>query len=220
MTVTPASGTVEVGQDGKASIPVSLSASPEVVEGFTSVPIELSSTTALPRLSLPVSIVGAGDTARLCTTLGTTNTGHGLDQFETPGDGATTPVTVGGREARQFVQKVPGNLNMYFRVDNRLVFDGTTSATFTVDYFDAGTDGWSLQYDAHGGSAYQGAGSVQNQGTDTWRTATFTVPDAGFADRENEQTDFRIATGMPLIVSGVHLTASGPAVLPMDLCGR
>jgi hypothetical protein len=75
-----------------------------------------------------------------------------------------------------------------------------------------------VQYDAHGGSAYQSAGSIALQGTNTWKTATITVPDAGFAGRENEQTDFRIASGASMIISALHLSISGPTALPMTLC--
>jgi hypothetical protein len=72
VTVTPDSGTVPVAADGTATATVFLSASAEVVQGFTSIPFTLSSASAteLPRLDLPVALVGAGDTAGVCTTLG------------------------------------------------------------------------------------------------------------------------------------------------------
>jgi hypothetical protein len=112
------------------------------------------------------------------------------------------------------VQRVPNSLNMYFTVDNRLAFDGKFGTTFTIDYYDSGTDGWMLQYDAHGSSAYRVAEVVNRQATNAWKTATITVPDAGFADRENDHTDFRIASGTPVIISGVHLAVSGRGALP------
>jgi predicted alpha-1,2-mannosidase len=219
VTVTPSSGTAQVGADGTASVAVSLSASPDVVQGFASIPLTLSTPSAtLPQLQFPVALVGAGDTAGVCATLGDQNTANGVSQYETPGDGATTPVTIGGRAARETVQKVPGDLNMYFKVDDRLAAAGDFGTTFTIDYYDSGTDTWTLQYDSHDGSAYQAAGVVTRNDTDTWKTATFTVPDAAFGGRENEQTDFRLASGSPMTVSGVHLAISGPGVLPMDLC--
>jgi hypothetical protein len=220
VTVTPASGTAQVGADGTATVAVSLSAAPDVVQGFTSIPMTVSTSSApLPHLDFPVAIVGAaGAGASICATLGTRNVSNGLSQYETPGDGATTPVTVDGRDARETVQRVPGDLNMYFKVDDRLAVNGTFTTTFDVDYYDSGTDTWTLQYDAQGGSAYQSAGVITRTGTNTWKTAVFTVPDAGFAGRANEQTDFRIASGSPLTVSGTHLAISGPGVLPMNLC--
>jgi predicted alpha-1,2-mannosidase len=219
VTVTPSSGTVQVGADGTGSVDVSLSASPDVVQGFTSIALGLTAAgTALPRLEFPVALVGSGDTAKVCTTLGEQNVVNGVSQYETPGDGATTPVVVDGRSARQTVVKVPGNLNMYFKVDDGLAAGGTFAATFTIDYYDSGTGAFQVQYDQSGGSAYQSAGSVQLQNTGTWKTATLTVPDAGFAGRENEQTDFRIASGSSLVVSALHLSVSGPTVLPMALC--
>ncbi|MCU1687700.1 MAG: alpha,2-mannosidase [Amycolatopsis sp.] len=220
VTVTPSSGTAQVGSDGTATVAVSLSAAPDVVQGFTSIPVVVSTPSAsLPRLDFPVAVVGAaGSGASICTTLGTQNVSNGLSQYETPGDGATAPVTVDGRDARETVQRVPGDLNMYFKVDDRLAANGTFATTFSIDYYDSGTDTWMLQYDSQGNSAYQVAGVITRGGTNTWKTATFTVPDAGFAGRENEQTDFRLASGSPLTVSGVHLAVSGPGVLPMDLC--
>jgi predicted alpha-1,2-mannosidase len=219
VTVTPSSGTVQLAPDGTGSVDVSLSAAPDVVQGFSSIALTLTSpSTALPRLEFPVALVGDGDTAKVCTALGEQNVSNGLAQYETPGDGATTPVTIDGRNARQTVQKVPNNLNMYFTVDNGLAHDGNFATVFTLDYYDSGTDSFQVQYDAHNGSAYQSAGSVTRTATNTWKTATLTVPDAGFAGRENEQTDFRIASGTSVTIASVHLSISGPTTLPMALC--
>ncbi|WP_051951562.1 GH92 family glycosyl hydrolase [Actinacidiphila yeochonensis] len=222
VTVTPATGTTTVGADGKAQVELSVSAAADAPQGFEAVPIALSSTDTkipLPTLSFPVSVVGTGDTATACTTLGDTNTAQGLAQHEVGGDGSTTPQTVGGQSARTTVPLVTDDLNMYFQLDKRLAFGTTSSTTFTISYYDSGTDSWSLQYDAAGTSgAYTRALSVTNTNTDTWKTATVTVPDSYFANRENGSSDFRIASGSPVTVHSVRTETSGPGVLPMNLC--
>lgn len=86
-----------------------------------------------------------------------------------------------------------------------------------------------MQYDSSNpkGGPHQGAytlaGSVQRTGTGTWKTATFTVPDARFANRENGGTDFRLisgGTGDPYAVT-VHSAAvsvTGRGVRSENLC--
>jgi predicted alpha-1,2-mannosidase len=222
VTVTPTSGTAAVAPDGTATVNVTVSAANNAKQGFDSViPITLTSTPAvsLPRLDLPIAVVGPGDTARTCTTLGAANVDNGLTQVETSGDGVTTPVTVGGQSGRQTVERVPGGLHMYFRLDSRIASNGNFSTTFTFNYYDSGTNSWTLQYDAHGGSAYTRALAVTNQGTNTWKTATVTVDNAGFAQRQNARSDFRIASAGPVTIHSVQTTVSGPGVLSMDLCG-
>jgi predicted alpha-1,2-mannosidase len=217
VTVSPSSGTAAVS-GGVASVTVSLTAAEGVTQGFTSIPLALRSSVALSPLQVPVAVVGSDDVAQVCGVLGDANVSHGLAQFETPGDGVTTPVTVDGRSARKTVERVPGGLHMYFTVDHRIAQEGRFATTFTIDYYDEGTNSWSLQYDAAGGSAYQHATTVTNQASNTWKTAAVTVPDAGFAHRQNDRTDFRLASGGPVTIHQVSASISGPGVLPMDLC--
>jgi predicted alpha-1,2-mannosidase len=217
LTVTPAEGTLAVGPDGTAKVDVSVSAAPDAKQGFGSIPISLSSNVALPRVSLPVSVIGPGNTARVCTVLGASNVDNGLTQRELAGDGVTAPVTVDGISGRKTVLRVPNNLNMYFRVDRRLAFDGQFTVDFEVTYHDSGTFGWTLQYDSTD-NPYKGAKTIVNQGTNTWKTVTITVVDARFAERENEQTDLRIASDQSVTIHSVRATISGDKVLPMDLC--
>jgi predicted alpha-1,2-mannosidase len=219
VTISPDSGTLPVSADGSATTTVNISASTDATQGFTTIPVTLTSSPSatLPGLDLPVTVIGPGDTATTCTTLGATNVDCGLSQVENNGDGVTTPVTVGGMSGRTTVPVTSG-LYMYFRVDPRIAAHQHTTATFTVTYFDSGTNTWTLQYDADGGSAFTRALSVTNQNTGTWKTATVTVPDAGFAERENGSTDFRIGSSAPVTIHSVQTTISGPDVLPVDLC--
>ena len=219
ITVTPASGTIPVGPRGRATTTVTFSAASNVTQGFDTVPISITSSPSvpLPALAMPLDVIGTGNTATTCTTLGSTNTDKGLQQVEESGDGATTPVTVGGESGRETVQVVANDLNMYFLVDPRIANNGTFTATFTVTYYDSGTNSWTLQYDSQS-NAYAPALTVTEQGTNTWKTATVTVNDARFGGGENGGTDFRIASGSPVTIHGVGVTVSGTGVLPMSLC--
>ena len=218
VTVTPSSGTAQVSGD-TATATVSFQVAPDAVQGFSDIGIALSDPDHVPlsTLSVPVAVVGAGDTATVCTTLGTTNVDNGLTQEE-GGDGTTTPVTIGGESARTTSAAVPGDLNMYFQVDPRIAEDGDFSASVTIEYYDSGTNNWQLQYSMSGGSAYTGAGSVTNTNTDTWKSVTFALPDAAVNEAMNNQADFRIWSADPVTVHSAVASISGAGVLPMDLC--
>lgn len=125
--------------------------------------------------------------------LGDPNDEQGLVHVEQP-DGRTTAVTVDGRSARA---TAPGDdpswgRYMYFRVDDSIAFDGSFAACLQVEYFDAGSGGFALQYDSTG-SAFAPGGQVQRTGSQTWKTASFELlGDARFANRQNGGSDFRV----------------------------
>ena len=71
---------------------------------------------------------------------------------------------------------VANDLNMYFLVDPRIANNGTFTATFTVAYYDSGTNSWTLQYDSQS-NAYAPALTVTEQGTNMeMATVTATTP--------------------------------------------
>jgi predicted alpha-1,2-mannosidase len=218
VTVSPSSGTVAVSGE-TASVTVAFDVASDAPQGFSSVGFALSATPKeqLPTLTVPVAVIGPGDTATVCTTLAATNTDNGLTQEE-GGDGTTTPVTIGGESARTTASTATGDMNIYFQVDPQIAQDGDFAATVTVEYYDSGTNNWQVQYAMSGGSAYTGAGSVTNTNTDTWKTATFTLPDAAVSEAMNNQADFRIWSADPVTVHSATATISGAGVLPMDLC--
>jgi len=223
VTVSPASGTVPVttapATGGTATVTVSFDVASDAAQGFSSVGFALSDpqNVPLPTLTVPVAVIGPGDTATVCTTLGATNVDRGLSQQE-GGDGTTAPVTVGGQSARSTTASVPGDLNMYFQVDSRLAHDGDFSASVTLEYYDTGTNNWQVQYSVSGGSHYTQAGSVTNTDSGTWKTVTFALPDAAVDAAMNNGADFRIWSSDPVTVHSATATISGPGVLPMNLC--
>ena len=218
VTVTPSSGTAQVSGD-TATATVTLQVSSTAVQGFSSVGFALSDpeNVPLPTLDVPVAVVGSGNTATVCTTLGTTNADNGLTQQE-GGDGTTTPVTLGGQSARSTTASAPGDLNMYFQVDPRIAQKGDFQASVTFEYYDTGTNNWQVQYAMNGGSNYTGAGSVTNTNTDTWKTVTFALPDAAVSEAMNNQADFRIWSADSVTIHSAVATITGQGVLPMNLC--
>lgn len=116
------------------------------------------------------------------------------------GDGVVAPVVVDGAPAhRTAPNRVSDARYAYFDVDPAWAFD-CADGTFRieVEYLDAGCDAFELQYDStdSAGSVREGAfksgGHIPVGGTRAWRTATFRVSDARFADRCNN-SDFRFA---------------------------
>jgi predicted alpha-1,2-mannosidase len=224
MTVTPSSGTLKVTPGTSPTQTATVTVSSGTRQGFYDIPVSFSAgSQALPSAGPSLAVIGNGDTATVCTTLGSSNTDNGLSQAE-GGDGTTTPVTVGGMSGRQTVQEVPNDLNMYFLADPRIAYNGAYTVTFTITYYDTGTNGWTLQYDStnpNGGpvqGAYTNGLTVTNQNTNTWKTVTATVSDARFAERENNSSDFRIASPQPVTIHSVQTAITGAGVLPMDLC--
>lgn len=218
VTVTPSSGTAQVSGD-TATATVTLHVASTAVQGFSDIGFALSDpdSVPLPTLTVPVAVVGGGDTATVCTTLGTTNVDNGLTQQE-GGDGTTTPVTIGGESARSTTASAPGDLNMYFQVDPRIAHDGDFTANVTFEYYDIGTNNWQVQYAMSGGSNYTSAGSVTNTNSDTWKTVTFALPDAAVNEAMNNQADFRIWSSDSVTIHSAVATITGQGVLPMNLC--
>lgn len=221
ITVTPDSGTLHLGHDGRAEVPVSIEVSPDAPSAYHVVPFSFRTPAgrALPGSSMVLAVPAADGTATACDTLGPSDDEHGLSRVDTA-DGRTEAVTVGGEPART---TLPGSGYVYFNVDNSIVPGGAYYAVVSVRYYDHGTDTFALQYDSNATSsnpAYEETAAVRKTGTDTWKTATFTLDDAHFAGRENGSSDFRFADrGDGAETYGaVHVSVSGDNVLAMHLC--
>jgi parallel beta-helix repeat protein len=118
---------------------------------------------------------------------------------------------------------------MQFRADDRAILAGapTTRLRVEIEYFDKGTDRFTVQYDALSGGPlsdgrFKDTGSVVK--TNTWRfqTAAFTLCDAYFGNRDNG-ADFRIADGGDgaEAIRRVTVTLLPPVqgVISVDSCG-
>jgi hypothetical protein len=149
------------------------------------------------------------DLTQLTIQLGQDNVERGL-ALDSGGDVDTEVVWVGSppTEARRtgngaILPSGDGNdipdFYMQFNADDGSIYDGwpTPHLRIAVEYYDQGTDTFSIQYDAYDGGPF-GDGRFKDTGwvtkTDTWqfKTAVFELPcDAKFANRDNG-ADFRI----------------------------
>ena len=216
VTVTPSSGTLDLSHARTAELPVTIAVAKDTPSGYHPVEVAFRTAggTALPGGAVVVTVPAADGTATACDTLGATDTECGL-RLRDNGDGHTTPVTVGGRSGRSTTDGSPFE---YFDVDNAIMPGGHYTATVTIDYYDHGAGSWSMQYDSVNG-AYQQSPSVAKTGTDTWKTATFTLDDAAFHNAENAGTDFRLAnSGDTGTIGRVHVSVGGDNVLALHLC--
>lgn len=216
VSVTPSSGTLDLTHADTVHVPVTIAVAQGTASGYH--PVKVSFHTAggqaLPGGAVVVTVPADDGAATACDTLGTTDTECGL-RLRDNGDGHTAPVTVGGRSGRSTTDGSPYE---YFDVDNTIVPGGHYTVKVTIDYYDHGTGDWSLQYDSTDG-AYKQSAPVAKTGTDTWKTATFTVDDAAFGNRENAGSDFRLANGGDTGTIGrVHVTVTGDNVLALHLC--
>jgi hypothetical protein len=127
-----------------------------------------------------------------------------LYQRDQPGDGMTVPtdpttspwVLQGPPydEARR-TDHAGGSDYMYFAVDNKFLYGGRDRVQLKVTYLDNNKAAWRVEYDAADGDAYKPTMMVRNVGDGQWKTATFTIPDAAFQNRQQGGMDFRIYDG-------------------------
>ncbi|MFQ5942325.1 MAG: bifunctional serine/threonine-protein kinase/ABC transporter substrate-binding protein [Anaerolineales bacterium] len=148
--------------------------------------------------------------------LGLADAEHGLAQLELGGDGRTKLAAIGNREARVTAPNgTPGRF-IYFQVDPSFIFRQETAVLVSVEYFDAGSHVFGLDYDSTDFSsalsgAFKHTENVQLENSNKWRTATFVLEDAYFADRQHRAADFRIHAGgdNDLYINQVTVARSG-----------
>jgi hypothetical protein len=118
---------------------------------------------------------------------------------------------------------------LQFRADDGVIHAGvpTTRLRIDVEYYDQGSDTFSLQYDAlsggpFGDGRFRDAGMVYKSNTQSFQTVAFMLGDAYFANRDNG-SDFRICDNGDgaEIVRRVAVTVlpPGPLVINVDSCG-
>lgn len=104
-----------------------------------------------------------------------------------------TDWTGAGKEAYTVrrTDQATSNPSMFFLIDDGYIPGSATyGATITVKYFDIGTDSWSLKYDSTSGE--KTVGTITKAGTNTLKTATFSVADGRFGGRLTGGADFYI----------------------------
>ena len=115
-----------------------------------------------------------------------------LPAFNFP-DGAWLVTTLAGREAAYPDHTTTPISNfIYLDVNNAFIHATPSEVWVTVEYFDGGTDQWSLQYDSVS-DPYAPTESVDLQNTGQWKRHTFHLTDAYFGGREAGGADLRLA---------------------------
>ena len=170
----------------------------------------------------------------LSITLGRINTSQGIN-LDQGGDvdtkavpKGTPPVETRGSGNGAVLPSADNNTTpdyyVQLNVDDSKLFKGspTSHVRVEVDYFDGGTDTFSLQYDGLSGQFVEG-GSVVKTNTNTFKTAKFNLCDAYFGNRDNG-ADFRIADngdGAEFLhaVRVIGLAYSGPQTIKVDNFG-
>jgi hypothetical protein len=181
-------------------------------------PVTGTAATAARHLGGKVQIgldpAGPAATATVGTVLGAANASDGLTQADYAGTGesaATTASDVGGLSARTTTGTAAEN-DLYFTIDPAVAATSSYDATITVSYYDAGTGKVALQYDNGYTDPDHSAGTITLTGSDTWKTATFTVTGAYFGGDEDASGDFRLDAKAPITVHSVAVAVTGPAV--------
>ncbi|MCA8950366.1 MAG: hypothetical protein KDE27_12745 [Planctomycetes bacterium] len=115
-----------------------------------------------------------------------------------------TPVQVGGNTA--FVDATAGGLTciqngananyIHYRVDDTFALNGSRQDLYlSIHYFDASQGSIRLEYDSMSGGNYKAAPAVQRQGSGTWKSHSWHLTDARFANGQAPNTlkaDFRL----------------------------
>jgi len=132
------------------------------------------------------------------------------------GNGTALPAGDGNMTGDSYIQ---------FQVDDSVIFQGnpTSRVVIEVEYLDAGTDSFNIQYDAVAGT-FSETGAVFKTDSGEIRTAHFSICDAYFGNRDNG-ADFRLtdfADGAETIFSvTVRLLpeSEGAVTVQVDSCG-
>jgi hypothetical protein len=84
---------------------------------------------------------------------------------------------------------------IYFNIDDRFTAGYRGGLELKVTYLDDSNASWGIEYNASDGNAYKKTASITNQNSGKWKTITFTITDAAFANRQQGQMDFRLFNG-------------------------
>ncbi|HZC26979.1 MAG TPA: hypothetical protein VE287_08135, partial [Actinopolymorphaceae bacterium] len=176
------------------------------------------------KVQIGLDPAGAPNTTVVGTVLGTANTSDGVTRADYSGtseSAQTTASDTGGMSARTTVSPAGGSAaenDMYFSIDPSVAATSSYNATVKVSYYDSGTGTVALQYDNGPKDPYHTAGTITLTGSDTWKTATFTVTGAYFGGDEavppgtTGGADFRLDAQQPVTVHSVGVSVTGPAV--------
>jgi hypothetical protein len=225
-TVTADTGeSVMTGADGKFSIQL-----PEGSHTLTVIGFGFSSVT-VPNVTVTAGQTTTAPTIALNPTVVRTSVSFGVQDGQAAEngikwvqngedtDGYGTFQNQNGRESLESgpsADPYPDRF-LYMDVDDTFLFNGkpTREVWVTMDYFDAGVTPFRLDYDAESG-AFKSAETVDRTDSQTWKSYTWHLTDANFANREQNTADFRLWDGDDngdtddLFVSGITVSTKDP----------
>lgn len=109
---------------------------------------------------------------------------------------------------------------IYLAADERFVTTRPDNVWVTVEYLDAGSTPWRLEYDGVN-SPFSATAALAPQNSGQWKLATFHLPDALFEKRETPNTDLRIddssSQTQPHYFNRVWITNSAPTGQPPQM---
>lgn len=198
-------------------------------------PTTSSTSIAAPEISSPTAL---SPFSTLSISPGQETTGQWIT-LDMGGDVDTKLITVGTppKTARQSGggQALPSTDNnttpdfyVQFQLDDHAVFKGnpTSSVRLDIEYYDQGTDTFSVQYDATSGGPFANGTFMETHPvykTDSkqFKTVSFILKDAYFGNRDNG-ADFRISDqndGAEIISKITIILLPSPNIINVDSCG-
>ena len=117
---------------------------------------------------------------------------HGIELVNGADDGNTELASVKGEECRSIQMNVNGHGYAYFAIDQGPKLSRGLQVQVEIDYLSSGTGNLRVQYDSQSGGTYAASlESVTLVRSTEWKTASFTLMDARFANSQNGSADFR-----------------------------
>jgi len=125
--------------------------------------------------------------------LGPVDTAEGIERVDVAYDGETEAfVDVAGRSCRK-PRSSTEDYYIYFDCDDSRVFGDVQNLYVSVDYLDGNGGSWLLEYDSLSEPYDTLLPPVAvNTGPQQWKTALFHLTNAGFTNRQNGASDFRL----------------------------
>jgi hypothetical protein len=140
------------------------------------------------------------DAASVELNYNTTNGEQGVKLLDVP-DGLVRPDIIEGVPCLLSVTNKYGGRYVYFRVDDSFKRSETMAVNVKVEYNDAGSGQFRVQFDGSdtnalfAGAYTDGPGVILLQGSNLWKTATFRLEGARLNNGQNGGADFRIVVG-------------------------
>ncbi|RAU92161.1 sugar-binding protein [Paenibacillus sp. YN15] len=147
----------------------------------------------------------ADEPQAVSVTLGENYANNGISAWAGDSPGSTTE-TVAGKSGLKTNPAV-GASYIYFNVDNNFIYGGGNTVNITIEYFDnveSANSTFGFSYDSMTSAWDYNVPKTLLTGSNTWKTVTYTLNDANFANRENG-ADFRISSTAPVLFASVEV---------------